>query len=73
MTLGSNPLISLTVRVYKFWSLMEPTSRIRYVMIPVCILNVFQFMGLYQMWGNLEHIIMNSYLTILYFNAMVSA
>lgn len=71
--LGTNPLISLTVQVYKFWSLMEPTTSRRFIIFPVCIMNVFQFMYLYKMWGNLELIIINAFLTILYFNAMVSA
>jgi hypothetical protein len=70
--LGSNPLISLAVDAFKFWSLVEPKSRIRFAMVPVCIMNFFQFMYLYEMWGNLEQVIINAFLTILYFNAMVS-
>lgn len=72
VVLGKNPLISLTVNVFKFWSFKEPKPRTRLIVIPVCIMNIFQFLYLYKMWGNYEQVIMNAFLTITFFNAIVS-
>lgn len=68
------PLLSVNVRVWRFWSFVLLHNWRRYIsIIPVTALNVFMFADLYRAWGNIEEVIINAYFAVLYFNAVVSA
>uniref|UniRef100_A0A182SXX9 Uncharacterized protein n=1 Tax=Anopheles maculatus TaxID=74869 RepID=A0A182SXX9_9DIPT len=68
------PLLSVNVRVWRFWSFVLVHNWKRYIsIIPVTLLNVFMFADLYRAWGNIEEVIINAYFAVLYFNAVVSA
>lgn len=69
--LGTSPIIGLTFKVYKLFSYLQPTSYIRFSIIPLCVMNVFQFMALYGNDDEIGQVIINAYLTILFFNAAV--
>uniref|UniRef100_A0A182WQR7 Odorant receptor n=1 Tax=Anopheles minimus TaxID=112268 RepID=A0A182WQR7_9DIPT len=66
------PLLSVNVRVWRFWSFVLVHNWRRYIsIIPVTLLNVFMFADLYRAWGNIEELIINAYFTVLYFNAVL--
>ncbi|XP_058061209.1 odorant receptor Or2-like [Anopheles bellator] len=66
------PLLSVNVRVWRFWSFVLIHNWRRYIsIIPVTILNVFMFADLYRAWGNIEEVIINAYFAVLYFNAVL--
>uniref|UniRef100_A0A182NZ91 Uncharacterized protein n=1 Tax=Anopheles dirus TaxID=7168 RepID=A0A182NZ91_9DIPT len=66
------PLISVNVRVWRFWSFILVHNWKRYIsIIPVTVLNVFMFADLYRTWGNFEEVIINAYFAVLYFNAVL--
>ncbi|XP_050085321.1 odorant receptor Or2-like [Anopheles aquasalis] len=66
------PLLSVNVRVWRFWSFVLVHNWRRYVsIIPVTLLNVFMFADLYRAWGNIEEVIINAYFAVLYFNAVL--
>ncbi|XP_049549243.1 odorant receptor Or2-like [Anopheles darlingi] len=66
------PLLSVNVRVWRFWSFVLVHNWRRYVsIIPVTVLNVFMFADLYRAWGNIEEVIINAYFAVLYFNAVL--
>ncbi|XP_035908756.1 odorant receptor Or2-like [Anopheles stephensi] len=66
------PLLSVNVRVWRFWSFVLVHNWRRYIsIIPVTLLNVFMFADLYRAWGNIEEVIINAYFAVLYFNAVL--
>nr|ACH69146.1 odorant receptor 10 [Anopheles quadriannulatus] len=66
------PLLSVNVRVWRFWSFVLVHNWRRYIgIIPVTALNVFMFADLYRAWGNIEEVIINAYFAVLYFNAVL--
>uniref|UniRef100_A0A182Q232 Uncharacterized protein n=1 Tax=Anopheles farauti TaxID=69004 RepID=A0A182Q232_9DIPT len=66
------PLLSVNVRVWRFWSFVLVHNWRRYIsIIPVTVLNVFMFADLYRAWGNIEEVIINAYFAVLYFNAVL--
>lgn len=69
--LGTSPIIELTVNVYKFWSFLQPTTPAKFIIIPMMVMNVFQFLELYRGWGDFQYSIINAFLAILFFNAAV--
>lgn len=70
--IGTSPIISFTVKLYKWMSFLEPSSWKKLMIIPVIFMNIFQFFDVYINWGNLEHVAVSSYSAIVYFNGVVS-
>lgn len=69
------PIISINVKIWKFFSFILVHNYRRYVsVITVIIFNITQFLGLYQSWfqDQIDTIIINAYFTILYFNVVVN-
>lgn len=73
MIIEDCPIINVNVKVWKFWSWILRHNYMRYIsVVPVTILNFFQFTDLYSAWGNIGKVIINAYFAVLYFNAVVS-
>lgn len=69
--IGTSPFTRITVKVLQLFSLISPITKVRYVVVLVAIMNFFQFLGLVEIWGDLELLIINSFSTVLAFNDIV--
>ncbi|XP_058814907.1 odorant receptor Or2-like [Topomyia yanbarensis] len=66
------PIISINVRVWRFWSFVLKHDAMRYIsIIPVGVMNVFMFADLYRAWGNIDEVIINAFFAVLWFNAVL--
>ncbi|XP_058814369.1 odorant receptor Or2-like [Topomyia yanbarensis] len=68
------PIISINIRVWRFWSFVLKHDAMRYItIIPIGAMNVFMFADLYRAWGNIDEVIINAFFAVLWFNALLRA
>ncbi|XP_053697375.1 odorant receptor Or2-like [Sabethes cyaneus] len=66
------PIVSINVRVWRFWSFVLRHNFMRYVsVIPVGVMTTFMFTDLYRAWGNIDEVIINAFFAVLWFNALI--
>lgn len=69
--IGTSPVISLTVWAYQRLSLLILDSNRRYIYLLEAVINVGQFASLFQIWGVADDFIINSYLAVQHWTALV--
>lgn len=74
--IGTSPFTKIIVKVLQLFSLIAPITKVRYVVLLVVVMNIFQFLGLVEIWDDFETkispMMINSFLTVLAFNDIVS-
>jgi len=70
-----NPMISINVKVWKWLAVIFAPSehkwRVYAFVLPVCIMNIMQFLYLIQIWDNLASFILNLFFWAAIFDALL--
>nr|AOE48091.1 putative odorant receptor OR25 [Scaeva pyrastri] len=66
------PILSINVKIWKFWSVILSHTWRRYIFVgPIAIMNVLQFVFLYQKWGEVDTFILNAFYAMAIFNSLL--
>ncbi|XP_053693056.1 odorant receptor Or2-like [Sabethes cyaneus] len=66
------PIVSVNVRIWRFWSFFYKHDAMRYLgIIPITVMNVFMLFDLCRSWNNYDNMIINAYFVVLWFDAVL--
>ncbi|KAH8299455.1 hypothetical protein KR044_001509 [Drosophila immigrans] len=68
-------LVAINVRIWRYFAVLYPTAESSWrkyaFVLPVCLMNVMQFLYLLEMWGDLPAFILNLFFLSAIFNALM--
>ncbi|XP_062135361.1 odorant receptor 43a isoform X1 [Drosophila sulfurigaster albostrigata] len=68
-------LVAINVRIWRYFAVLYPTAQSNWrkyaFVLPVCLMNVMQFLYLLEMWGDLPAFILNLFFLSAIFNALM--
>jgi len=69
------PLVAINVCIWRYFAVLYPTAQNNWrkyaFVVPVCLMNVMQFLYLLEMWGDLPAFILNLFFLSAIFNALM--
>uniref|UniRef100_A0A1B0C4D0 Odorant receptor n=1 Tax=Glossina palpalis gambiensis TaxID=67801 RepID=A0A1B0C4D0_9MUSC len=75
LKLEDNPMLEINVKVWKYLSVIFPDRehawRVYVFVLPVCVMNIMQFVYLLRMWGDLAPFILNTFFAAAIFDALL--
>ncbi|KAM8711823.1 hypothetical protein ACLKA7_012347 [Drosophila subpalustris] len=68
-------LVAINVRIWRYFAVLYPSAQSNWrkyaFVLPVCLMNVMQFLYLVEMWGDLPAFILNLFFLSAIFNALM--